>query len=442
MTTQETNVQQKTPVPHAHLAQLRRKLLKAFDEIELRDLCFDLGIRYDILSGQSTSDKARELIAFLQRRNRVSELVEMAAQQRPHLAWGEASESSRIEPHPGNAPPLPAVIVGRDEAIRELKISLGAIAREAVAPSQRVMVIRGWPGVGKTTLVAALAHDPEIGVAFPDGVLWVSLGPTPNLLSELAMWGRALGTNRLMHAATLQEASTQLSAILRDQRRLLIVDDIWDPEHAVPFQVGGRACATLFTTRSTKVAQALSLSPAGIYKLPILTEDKALILLEMLAPSVVAKYSEQSRELVRELEGLPLALQVAGHLLKAEASYGFGVSELLGELRAGTKLLEAQAPIDLTERDQATIPTVTVLLQRSTDRLDQQTRDCFAYLGPFAPKPATFDLVAMKAVWQVEDPKPIARRLVDRGLLEPVGSGRFQMHALLVMHARSLLTQE
>jgi hypothetical protein len=30
--------------------------------------------------------------------------------------------------------------------------------------------------------------------------------------------------------------------------------------------------------------------------------------------------------------------------------------------------------------------------------------------------------------------------LINYGLLEPVGGGRFQMHALLVAHARSLLS--
>jgi len=47
----------------------------------------------------------------------------------------------------------------------------------------------------------------------------------------------------------------------------------------------------------------------------------------------------------------------------------------------------------------------------------------------------------MKAMWMVEDPRPIARILVDRGLLEPVGE-RFQMHALLVAHAQSLLSDD
>jgi hypothetical protein len=42
-------------------------------------------------------------------------------------------------------------------------------------------------------------------------------------------------------------------------------------------------------------------------------------------------------------------------------------------------------------------------------------------------------------MWEVDDPKPIARELRNRGLLEPVGE-RFQMHALLVLHAKTLLT--
>ncbi|MBI5651472.1 MAG: hypothetical protein HZC40_13675 [Chloroflexi bacterium] len=104
-------------------------------------------------------------------------------------------------------------------------------------------------------------------------------------------------------------------------------------------------------------------------------------------------------------------------------------------------MLEAQAPADRAELANETTPTVAALFQKSTDRLDPFTRDCFAYLGPFAPKPATFDLEAMKAVWQVEDAKPTVKVLVDRGLLEYVPSmDRYQMHALLVMHANSLLT--
>lgn len=346
-------------------------------------------------------------------------------------------------PRPGSAPPLPALIVGREGDLHVLKSRLGISRSATAAPLQVLTAVRGWPGVGKTTLAAALAHDPEIAAKFPDRILWVSLGQDPKILSELSAWGRALGIDDLIRG-TVEEASARLTALLRDKRVLLIVDDVWEPAHAIPFKVGGRGCALLVTTRLTAVADALAPTPDAIYKLAVLTDDKALELLQALAPDVVRQHPAACKELVRELEGLPLALQVAGHMLRVEAGYGFGVTALLDELREGTKLLMATAPADRSDLATETTPTVAVLLQKSTDRLDPFTRDCFAYLGAFVPKPATFDLEAMQAVWIVEPDvaKTTARTLLDRGLLEPIDNGRFWMHGLLLTHARSLSTDE
>ncbi len=72
----------------------------------------------------------------------------------------------------------------------------------------------------------------------------------------------------------------------------------------------------------------------------------------------------------------------------------------------------------------------------------EETLERFAYLGAFAPKPATFDAEAIKSVWLADDPKPTIRALVDRGLLEPSSQGRFWMHAILVKHAQSFLTED
>jgi hypothetical protein len=346
---------------------------------------------------------------------------------------------------PGLAPPMPSLIVGREEALLELKrrLGVGSKKQEAVA-IQVVTAVRGWPGVGKTTVAAALAHDPEIRKAFHDGVLWTSLslkpdGQSPDILSQLATWGRALGTDDLLRCRDIAEATKLLAGLLRNKRMLLIVDDAWEAEHVVPFQAGGAGCAMLVTTRINTVAQAIAPTPDAIYKLAVLTEEKAIELLGRLAPTVVAANPEESLKLVRELEGLPLAIQVAGHLLNVEAAYGFGVSQLLGELQTGARLLEAKAPADRADLANQTTPTVAALLQQSTQRLDPEIRERFAFLGAFAPKPATFDLRAMKAVWQVDDPKPTVRILVDRGLLEWVEkTDRYQMHALLVLHATSL----
>jgi hypothetical protein len=63
-------------------------------------------------------------------------------------------------------------------------------------------------------------------------------------------------------------------------------------------------------------------------------------------------------------------------------------------------------------------------------------------LAAFAPEPATFNIAAVKAVWLIDDPKPIMRELLDRGLLEHIsGTDRYWMHALMVMLAKTLFRE-
>lgn len=68
-------------------AGLRRLLVDSFNDGELRDLCFDLGIDYDDLPGQAKSDKARELVAYANRRARSADLLAACRHERPHAEW-------------------------------------------------------------------------------------------------------------------------------------------------------------------------------------------------------------------------------------------------------------------------------------------------------------------------------------------------------------------
>ncbi len=336
----------------------------------------------------------------------------------------------------GVLPPLPSLVVGREQVLQDLKerAGIGGELRPAT-------VMQGWPGVGKSTIVAALAHDPAIAQAFPDGVLWTSLGEAPNLLAELMVWAEALHLTSPGQVPQMETIAAQLTAVLRDKRMLLIIDDIWQVEHSTPFRVGGHGCTLVMTSRLNDVAQALAPTSYDLYRLPVLTDEPALELLGILSPETVAEHPGEARTLVRDLEGLPLAIQVAGRLLQQEARLGWGVGELLTELREGAGLLTAQAPGDMLSGGSDATPTVAALLKRSTDALEPEMRERFAYLGLFAPKPATFDLQALAVAWDLSDPRPSVRILVNRGLLEPVSGGRFQLHALLALHARSLLEE-
>jgi hypothetical protein len=73
-------------------AKLRRTLTTCFNESELRDLCFDLRVDYDDLPGQSKADKARELVAYFNRRGRLAELTKVCGQLRPNASQGTRSK--------------------------------------------------------------------------------------------------------------------------------------------------------------------------------------------------------------------------------------------------------------------------------------------------------------------------------------------------------------
>jgi hypothetical protein len=81
--------------------KLRQLLSTHFDEEELRTLCFDLGMSYDDLRGEGVPHKARELVAYLERRGRIPELVTLGKRERPHLDW---DVPQLIVPQPAREP--------------------------------------------------------------------------------------------------------------------------------------------------------------------------------------------------------------------------------------------------------------------------------------------------------------------------------------------------
>ena len=72
------------------LVRLRQLLAEKFTVEGLQLLCNDLGIDYESLEGEGKAAKARELLAYLDRRERVQHLVDIGMQHRPDLPWEPA----------------------------------------------------------------------------------------------------------------------------------------------------------------------------------------------------------------------------------------------------------------------------------------------------------------------------------------------------------------
>lgn len=76
------------------LVQLHEFFTTRFDEEELRTFCFERGIDYDNLPGRGKASKARELVAYYERHDRIRELKELARLSRPGVSWDDAADQS------------------------------------------------------------------------------------------------------------------------------------------------------------------------------------------------------------------------------------------------------------------------------------------------------------------------------------------------------------
>lgn len=348
----------------------------------------------------------------------------------------------------GTAPAPPDLVIGRDDDLRRLRGRIGASGQlgNGAGEGARLQVItavRGWPGVGKTTLAAKLVHDPAVARAFPHGVLWARLGRPGRVSSELSGWLASVGVDA-GRDASVEYMSSRLSASLRGRRMLLVVDDVWDPRDAVPFLVGGPGSAMVVTTRGRAVAEEVVSTADQVYLLDVLDQQSSIQVLTELAPQVAASHPEAIGRLASTVEGLPLALQVAGRLLAAEAGRGLPVDTVLDQIADGVRLLSQRTPARLAAIVEESSPTMAAVFDRSVASLDGSDQLRFAYLGAFAPKPAMFTTDQIAAVWAAlgdaaTDVQDGIRTLVDRGLLETVAPACFQMHALLAIYADALL---
>ena len=94
----------------------------------------------------------------------------------------------------------------------------------------------------RIALAAALCHDEEIVESFDDGILWVTLGQHPNVMSGLVRAYAAVTSERPGFAGE-EDAAFQLGQKLEDRTCLLVIDDVWDESTVRPFLRGGKAFA-------------------------------------------------------------------------------------------------------------------------------------------------------------------------------------------------------
>src|SRR5437667_185796 len=109
-------------------------------------------------------------------------------------------------------------LVGREPELARIRAMLCQSESSVI-----ITALNGIPGVGKTSLATAIAHDPEMRETFADGILWAALGPNPNLPGLLSRWAGRLGLSETQFADLSEDQKrTQLRSAIGKRSILLI----------------------------------------------------------------------------------------------------------------------------------------------------------------------------------------------------------------------------
>jgi hypothetical protein len=328
---------------------------------------------------------------------------------------------------PFQAPAVPRYFVPRPEMSQALTDYL---TPDAPPGALVVSAVHGLGGIGKTTLVAALAHDPAVQARFPDGVLWVRLGQEPDVLSFLSGWIQALGDYDF-RPTVVDMASSHLCTLVHDKACLLVVDDAWQADHVRPFLVGRERCRVLVTTRDATLARKVG---AQLYDLDVMTEAQALALFEARLGALDGDRGPAAA-LARELGYLPLALELAAAQIEA----GVPWDELLAAFRQG---LVDLAALDL---DEAAFRNESLRLsfRLSLERLSQEDFDAFVWLGVL-PEDVRLNPTMAATLWDEAEREACKRlrHLRNRALLKEIGKDLYTLHDLLHDEAKLRLTEQ
>jgi hypothetical protein len=321
------------------------------------------------------------------------------------------------------APSPPSYFVPRNEINAKIKKEL--VGRKSKGALE-VIALHGMGGVGKTTLLTALAQDQDIKDQFHDGILWVTLGQQPNILAHQTEWIRIF--DQSISISSKDNAVYHLRTLLHDKACLLIIDDAWKAEHAQPFLVGNSKCKVIVTTRENSVIQDIG---ARTIEIDAFNENQALELFSNRLNELDKEQVKKALVLSEKLGYLPLAIELAA----AQLGDGYGWDELINLYE------KALQNYDDLEGSSAQIMRLRTSFKLSIDLLSPSDLEAFSWFGVL-PEDAQINQTMAAALWDIDKVKAknILRLFRNKALLKSEYLDEYRIHDLLHEEAKRLLS--
>jgi hypothetical protein len=206
-----------------------------------------------------------------------------------------------------DVPSLPRTFVPRPDELKKL--------REAVLFSKKTpqkIELFGPAGAGKTALAACLANEEGISAAFPDGVVWITMGSSPNLILCYTKTAEFIDGDFHTFISILQ-AKTYLSNLLSHRSCLIILDDLHSMENLAALDIIGPDFRRLFTTRRPELFPSLE---AQKVPLNVMTNQQSLMTLGNLTNRKVEELPPEAYDIIIECNNHPFELTMIGSILR------------------------------------------------------------------------------------------------------------------------------
>ncbi|MBI4752508.1 MAG: hypothetical protein HY774_28790, partial [Acidobacteria bacterium] len=282
-----------------------------------------------------------------------------------------------VPDRPLNYLPRPTELEALKKLILAEQNSSVVIAGKTQSAHSRIGV-HGMGGIGKSVLAAMVVRELEVLEAFPDGIFWVTIGQTPQIKliqSELAF--ALSGTHFTFE--TEHQGKMRLGELLRTRHCLLVLDDVWESQHANFFNEPGTHSRMLVTTRNAEITTSLG---AKLWSLNLLNKAQALELLASWANEEPHALPTEAVSIAKLCGNLPLALSLAGALVND----GLDWSDVLAALNC--------ADVDFLDAEK--IPSA---LKVSVDKLPELERTAYLKLAVF-PEDVPLPEATLMMLWK------------------------------------------
>jgi DNA-binding SARP family transcriptional activator len=338
-----------------------------------------------------------------------------------------------VDPDGGAAPArLPADITdfaGRERDVDDLCRRLTTPPGQS-RDTDRIAVLGGMPGIGKTALAVHAAH--QIASVFRDGQLYADLegstGSARDPAESLHSLLRALGVPARQIPEGLRERGALFRSVAAGRHLLLVLDDAASAAQVRPLLPGDPGCAVIVTSR--RRLEGLADGP-GIVVDALDRADGIELLARIVGRARVRRERDAAEALVDACDRHPLALRgVAGRLA---AMPGYSLARMADELTDSRQALHELRFGDLDLRTR---------FESAYEQLGDQEQVVFGLLS-ILPAEFTADAAAELLGWEVSEADRVLRHFLGHHLLRSVHDDdtvRYVFPKLARMYARERLT--